>query len=158
VVNSQEIDQTAAGARELDRGWLALLGSVGIGVIGLSLILMTLIVNTFIPPLAVASVACAIALAIMRPRPRAAAITIGVVTLLNFAGALINVASLVSTLGNPEAGPLFVVTLTFQVINVAGIVGLFGAITRAPGRLATVTAVVAATLIALAVVTAFMAG
>lgn len=158
MVKSQEIDRTAARTRGLDRSWLALLGSVGIGVIGLSLTLMTLIVGTFIPPLAVASVACSIALAIMRPRPRAAAITIGVVTLLNFAGALINVASLVSTLSNPEAGPLFAVTAAFQVVNVAGIIGLFGAITRAPGRLATMTGVVAVTLIALAVVTAVVGG
>ncbi len=139
-----------------DRRWFRLQGSVATGMI-LALITMMAISQEFIRPFAVEIALFGIPLALMRARPRAAAIWIGIVSALRALFSLLN-PTLVDDLTYPADTGLFIVTVAMVVLPLAGVIGLVGVLRRASGRAADRTLQGAGVLVLIAIAVGVVAG
>lgn len=139
-----------------DRRWFRLQGSVAAGMI-LALITMMAISQEFIRPFAVEIALFGIPLALMRARPRAAAIWIGIVSALRALFSLLN-PTLVEDLTYPADTGLFIVTVAMVVLPLAGVIGLVGVLRRASGRAAGRTLQGAGALVLVAIAVGVVAG
>lgn len=139
-----------------DRRWFRLQGSVATGMI-LALITMMAISQEFIRPFAVEIALFGIPLALMRARPRAAAIWIGIVSALRALFSLLN-PTLVDDLTYPADTGLFIVTVATVVLPLAGVIGLVGVLRRASGRAAGRTLQGAGALVLIAIAIGVVAG
>jgi plastocyanin len=139
-----------------DRRWFRLQGSVATGMI-LALITMMAISQEFIRPFAVEIALFGIPLALMRARPRAAAIWIGIVSALRALFSLLN-PTLVEDLTYPADTGLFIVTVAMVVLPLAGVIGLVGVLRRASGRAAGRTLQGAGALVLVAIAVGVVAG
>lgn len=118
--------QTPSQIQEADMQWLTLQRAVAIGMVIVVLIPMVVVLQQVIPPLAVAGVLFGTAFALTWFRPRAAALAIGVVSVLWLLFQLANFPQVFSILTLPSETLFFLATLSTLIFPIAGVIGLIG--------------------------------
>lgn len=128
--------RASAQFEELDDSWLTLQRSVAVGMIVVLATPMVVVLQQFIPPLAIAGLLFAVALALTWVRPWAGALGIDALAGLWLVWQLVSLSMVIPDLTRPSATLFFMITLGMLVFGAAGLVGLVGALRRASGRLA----------------------
>lgn len=150
--------RATARTEAVDARWLNLHRTVAVGMIVVLAAPMVVVLRQLVPPLAVASVLFAVALAITWPRPRAGAIGVGVLAGLWLLLQLANLPRVIPDLTRPSATLSFLITLGMLVVPATGLVGLVGVLRHASGRTAVRTLQAAGAVLAGGVVLGLLAG
>jgi plastocyanin len=152
----QAAPMAAGRPQDPERRWFRLQGSVAVGMI-LVVITVMAISQAFIRPFAVEIALFGIPLALLRARPRAAAISIGILSVLRTLINLLN-PTVVDDLTYPADTGFFILAAAMVVLPLAGVIGLVGVLRRASGRAADRTLQGAGGLLLLAIAVGGVAG
>ncbi|WP_227377963.1 hypothetical protein [Haladaptatus halobius] len=133
---TEQATQTPSQIQEANIQWLTLQRAVALGMVIVVLIPMVIVLQQVIPPLAVAGVLFGTAFALTWRRPRAAALAIGVVSVLWLLFQLANFSQVFSILTLPSETLFFLATLSTLVLPIAGLVGLLGLVMELSDTLA----------------------
>ncbi|GAA5064010.1 hypothetical protein ACFFQF_18175 [Haladaptatus pallidirubidus] len=133
---TEQTTQTPSQIQEASMQWLTLQRAVAIGMVIVVLIPMVIVLQQVIPPLAVAGVLFGTAFVFTWLRPRAAALAIGVVSVLWLLFQLSNFSQVFSILTLPSETLFFLATLSTLVLPIAGLVGLLGLVMELSDTLA----------------------
>ncbi|MGH3649946.1 MAG: plastocyanin/azurin family copper-binding protein [Acidimicrobiia bacterium] len=134
-MNKSDTSTTSQPTR-LDGRWVLLQAVVATGIILTVILVMTVVADRIIPPLVVIAAVYLVGLGLIRIRPRIGAITIGVLATLQVISNVVNISQVIDGLTTPSLAGDFLVTIVFQVLPIAGIVGLIGTLRNIQGGVA----------------------
>jgi hypothetical protein len=143
--------------RPLDRRWVRLQAVVAVGFAATGAAVM-LVAGEVVPPVAVMSALFLAGLALIRWRPRAGTIAVGVLAAVDLLFNLTSVWMLVGYWARPQDAIVFLINVAVPVLALAGTVGLVGSVRRSSGTVATRSLQVVAGLLVAGAVVAVVTG